>query len=120
MVEPKYYLETDGSMRPGERRKSGDSPSVGGAGIVLWDPELRMVLAESVRLGPISCGPEAELRAVPRGAPTRQGAEDSSAFAFAQIVSPSFVISPGRRNSKRSGLHRSKRRFASFLAASPL
>jgi ribonuclease HI len=64
MVEPKYYLETDGSVRPGEHRKSGDSPSVGGAGIVLWDPELRVVLAESVHLGEVSCGPEAELRAV--------------------------------------------------------
>jgi len=64
MVEPKYYLETDGSMRPGERHKSGDRPSIGGAGIVLWDPDLRMVLAESVCLGAVSCGPEAELRAV--------------------------------------------------------
>jgi ribonuclease HI len=64
MAEPRYYLETDGSVRPGERRKSGDSPSVGGAGIVLWDPELRMILAESVHLGQVSCGPEAELRAV--------------------------------------------------------
>jgi ribonuclease HI len=64
MVEPKYYLETDASVRPGERHRSGDRPSVGGAGLVLWDPELRMVLAESVPLGPVSCGPEAELRAV--------------------------------------------------------
>jgi ribonuclease HI len=64
VTQPKYYLETDGSVRPGERRKSGNSPSVGGAGVVLWDPELRMVLAESVALGPVSCGPEAELRAV--------------------------------------------------------
>lgn len=64
MAQPKYYLETDGSVRPGERRRSGSSPSVGGAGVVLWDPELRMVLAESVPLGPVSCGPEAELRAV--------------------------------------------------------
>jgi len=53
MAEPKYYLEADGSVRPGERHKSGDRPSVGGAGIVLWDPELRMVLAESVHLGPL-------------------------------------------------------------------
>lgn len=64
MVGPKYYLETDGSMRPGERHKSGDRPSIGGAGIVLWDPELRLVLAEPVSLGAVSCGPEAELRAV--------------------------------------------------------
>jgi ribonuclease HI len=64
MGESKYYLETDGSVRPGDHRKSGDSPSVGGAGIVLWDPELRVVLAESVHLGEVSCGPEAELRAV--------------------------------------------------------
>ncbi|MGB6442892.1 MAG: reverse transcriptase-like protein, partial [Thermoplasmata archaeon] len=33
-------------------------------GIILWDPELRVVLAESVHLGVVSCGPEAELRAV--------------------------------------------------------
>jgi ribonuclease HI len=65
--ESKYYLETDGSVRPGEHRKSGDSPSVGGAGIVLWDPELRVVLTESVHLGEVNCGPEAELRAVIAG-----------------------------------------------------
>ncbi len=59
-----YYLETDGSALPGERHKSRERQSVGGAGIVLWDSELRAVLMESVRLGPVSCGPEAELRAV--------------------------------------------------------
>lgn len=64
MADPKYFLETDGSVRPGERHKWGSSPSVGGAGIILWDPELRVVLSESVHLGPVSCGPEAELRAV--------------------------------------------------------
>lgn len=63
MAEPKFYLEIDGSIRPGERRKSGTGPTVGGAGLVLWDPDLRVVLTESVHLGPVSCGPEAELRA---------------------------------------------------------
>jgi ribonuclease HI len=64
MTESKHYLETDASVRPGERRKSGVSASLGGAGIVVWDSELRVVIAESVPLGPVSCGPEAELRAV--------------------------------------------------------
>jgi len=64
MTDSKYYLETDGSVRPGEKHKWGASPSVGGAGIVLYDPALRVVFAEGVNLGPVSCGPEAELRAV--------------------------------------------------------
>jgi ribonuclease HI len=67
MPESKHYLETDASVRPGVRRKSGVSASMGGAGIVLWDPELRVVLAESVPLGAVSCGPEAEVRAVLTG-----------------------------------------------------
>lgn len=58
-----YYLETDGSALPGERHKSHVRRSVGGAGIVLWDSDLRVVLVESIPLGPVSCGPEAELRA---------------------------------------------------------
>ena len=64
MGEPEFYLETDGSVRPGERHKSGERPPVGGAGIVLWDPELRVVLAESVHLGPVTCGPEASCERV--------------------------------------------------------
>ena len=61
---PIYYLETDGSALPGERHNSREPQSVGGAGIVLWDSDLRAVLTESIPLGPVSCGPEAELRAV--------------------------------------------------------
>ena len=59
-----YHLETDGSALPGERHKSHARQSVGGAGIVLWDSDLRVVWTESVHLGQVSCGPEAELRAV--------------------------------------------------------
>ena len=65
--ERTWHLETDASVRPGEWHKSGERPSVGGAGIVLWDPELRPVLLESILLGPVSCGPEAELCAVIAG-----------------------------------------------------
>jgi ribonuclease HI len=64
MDEPKYYLETDGSVLAGERHKARDWPSVGGAGIVLWDPSMRMVLAEGVHLGEVSGSTEAEFRAV--------------------------------------------------------
>ena len=64
MPGPLYYLETDGSALPGVRHKSRVRKSTGGAGIVLWDPALKVVLAESIPLGPVSCGPEAELRAV--------------------------------------------------------
>jgi ribonuclease HI len=64
MPESKYFLETDASVRPGERHRSGTRHSVSGAGVVLWDPNLRMVLAESIPLGQVSCGPEAELWAV--------------------------------------------------------
>ena len=63
MAEPKYTLETDGSVRPGERHKSRDWPSVGGAGIVLWDPAMVLLLAESVHLGVVSSSTEAEFRA---------------------------------------------------------
>jgi ribonuclease HI len=63
MAEPKYYLETDGSVLPGERHKARDWPSVGGAGIVLWDPSLRLVFAEAVHLGEVSGSTEAEFRA---------------------------------------------------------
>ena len=61
------YLETDASVRPGERHNFGQRPSVGGAGIVLWDPDLRPVAMESIALGPVCCGPEAELRAAIAG-----------------------------------------------------
>ncbi len=63
MVEPRYYLETDGSVKPGERHKARDWPSVGGAGVVLWDPNMGLVLAESVHLGEVSGSTEAEFRA---------------------------------------------------------
>lgn len=64
MGELTHYLEVDGSVLPGERHKARLQPSVGGAGIVLRDSELRVVLTESVHLGPVSCALEAELRAV--------------------------------------------------------
>ena len=63
MVDERYYLETDGSVLPGERHKARDWPSVGGAGIVLWDPSMRLLLAEAVHLGPVSGSTEAEFRA---------------------------------------------------------
>ena len=67
------YLETDASVRPGERHRTGVRPSLGGAGIVLWDSELRPVVMESIALGPVSCGPEAELRAVISGLKIARG-----------------------------------------------
>jgi len=63
MAEPRYYLETDGSVLGGERHRARDWPSVGGAGVVLWDPNMRMVLAEAVHLGEVSGSTEAEFRA---------------------------------------------------------
>jgi ribonuclease HI len=63
MAEPRYILETDGAVRPGERHMSRNCPSVGGAGIVLWDPAMVPVLVESVHLGAVSGSTEAEFRA---------------------------------------------------------
>jgi ribonuclease HI len=59
-----FFLETDGSVRPGERHRNGIRTAVGGAGIVLYGPNLEVLLTESVSLGPVSCGSEVELRAV--------------------------------------------------------
>jgi ribonuclease HI len=62
-----HYLETDGSTRPGERHRSGTRLAMGGAGVVLWAPDLSVQATSSLCLGPVSCGQEVELRAVIAG-----------------------------------------------------
>lgn len=62
-----HYLETDGSVRPGEHHRSRDWPSVGGAGIVLFGPGMEVLLTESIHLGEVSGSVEAEFRAALSG-----------------------------------------------------
>lgn len=60
--EERHYLETDGSVRPGERHKARDWIAIGGAGVILFDPGLRAICSDPVNPGRASCGLEAERR----------------------------------------------------------
>ncbi len=119
MGEPEFYLETDGSVRPGERHKHGERPPVGGAGIVLWDPELRVVLAESVHLErshadlKLSC--ERYWFGLRRARERRV-----ERLSIRSDCLSSFGTSLGRSNWRRAGRYLSKRSSVNSSAHLPL
>jgi ribonuclease HI len=66
-LSDRYHLETDASLKPWDRKtdaRTGGSKFLAGGGIVLRDPNLRVVETHSVRLGYVSDATRAEFLAL--------------------------------------------------------